>query len=315
MNRSTSLSSRLNSLRPGRHAIAPDTVVEPLPMLGPQCREYLGGAGIGAYLDARQRGEDPPVMLGGGLLKDGAIYWSEEAATPRILRWGAGIAGAAGFGVLLLAGLMLAGWLGGIPGGAAAAVPVSALLFGVAVVASRRAARSSGETVMVARFRRASGMVSVPQRSGAAPMELHFDGFEAFLVSEPADDGRIRYRLMLRHRRPDVELCCPEVFTERWRVHHLWEVLQQFMDADNQLPDLPQLEAMREQDPASIGFDRQRRRPPKYWKEMYLDRARELEATSRKAALAYPWGLSRFQAIAQGWTPSGVGEGGWIRRR
>jgi len=44
---------------------------------------------------------------------------------------------------------------------------------------------------------------------------------------------------------------------------------------------------------------------------MPMDKAEAMRRKSRQAAETFPWGLTREQALAEGWQPSGVREGNW----
>ena len=83
------------------------------------------------------------------------------------------------------------------------------------------------------------------------------------------------------------------------------------MDISKPLPDIPSMEPYRSMDPVTAAYDQKHKRPPRYWRDMDLEKAEELQKAAAKAASQYPWGMTREQAIAQGWEPSGVGQGDW----
>jgi len=92
-----------------------------------------------------------------------------------------------------------------------------------------------------------------------------------------------------------------------------WEFLQQYMDISKPLPDVPTMEPFRDKDPVTAAWDKAHNRPPRYWREMDIGQAKRSRDFAYEAASQYPWGLTREQALASGWQPSGVGEGGWRR--
>jgi len=50
-------------------------------------------------------------------------------------------------------------------------------------------------------------------------------------------------------------------------------------------------------------------RPARFWKHQDPEEVRSWSSASREALSKYPWGLTREEALAVGWTPSGYGEG------
>ena len=87
------------------------------------------------------------------------------------------------------------------------------------------------------------------------------------------------------------------------------------MDISKPLPDIPSMEPYRSMDPVTAAYDKANNRPPDYWKNMDMEKAKQMHDAAYKAAKSYPWGLSREQALEQGWQPSGVGEGDWKQTR
>ncbi|WP_386080091.1 hypothetical protein ACFIOZ_17785 [Vreelandella sp. F11] len=47
-----------------------------------------------------------------------------------------------------------------------------------------------------------------------------------------------------------------------------WDMLQRFMDTSQPLPDSPQWEQFRPLDPATLEWDKETGRPPRYWRDM-----------------------------------------------
>ncbi len=47
-----------------------------------------------------------------------------------------------------------------------------------------------------------------------------------------------------------------------------WDFLQRYMDVEQPLPDIPMLEASRDQDPTTRQYDQQIKRPPRFWHSM-----------------------------------------------
>jgi len=121
--------------------------------------------------------------------------------------------------------------------------------------------------------------------------------------------GNVRYHLFLYHRATGRYVQDPRGCEEPWEVEVEWECLQQFMDVSRPLPELPRSEPFRARDPVTAEHDRRVGRPAEYWKHVDEAEAQEMHARAREAAKSYPWGLSREQALAMGWRPSGYGEG------
>ncbi|MEI8631848.1 hypothetical protein P4S72_06700 [Vibrio sp. PP-XX7] len=89
----------------------------------------------------------------------------------------------------------------------------------------------------------------------------------------PNHQGLLSYRLMLVHRYDDygqgvnigtlVGVNMPHAEYKR-----LWNMIQQYMDVSQPLPDIPMLEPFREQDPTTAAYDKQTGRNPRYWRDM-----------------------------------------------
>ncbi|SEP20457.1 hypothetical protein [Aquisalimonas asiatica] len=161
------------------------------------------------------------------------------------------------------------------------------------------------------RFQRCTGMVSLWAGRRVGRLELPFEEFEAFAAPTSTAVGTYRYRLVLVHRSTDYTVAYPGEQLEVWETQLVWEELQQFMDVREPLPDIPELEGVRHRDPVTAVHDSESGRPESYWLELSDDHVSALHEQARRSAEVYPWGLTRDQALASGWRPSGVGEGDW----
>lgn len=155
---------------------------------------------------------------------------------------------------------------------------------------------------------RRTGMITIPQKKGATS-ELPFDEFDPYLTTATNPTGSTDFYLQLGHRYSEARVQYPPNLPEPWQAYLAWEYWQQYMDISQPLPDTPRMEPYRSRDPVTAEHDTKYQRPADYWKNMDVDLARAMKQASIKAAATYPWGATRQQALAQGWKPSGVGEG------
>jgi len=144
---------------------------------------------------------------------------------------------------------------------------------------------------------------------------IPFDEFDPYFSIATNPTGSSNYYLRLVHRYSSRSVVQPDSYNTPWEAEVGWELLQQFMDVSQPLPDVPGWELTRRYDPTSIEYDQRHGRPPDYWKDRDIEQVRKWVDASRKAAEAFPWGSTREQALAMGWQPSGVGEGDWLDRR
>ncbi|MGD8570601.1 MAG: hypothetical protein PVJ39_21110 [Gammaproteobacteria bacterium] len=142
---------------------------------------------------------------------------------------------------------------------------------------------------------------------------LPFDEFDVCMPAGTRPTGSHDYYLRFVHKYSDKWFQHPTAKDNAWEVEQDWEFWQQYMDISQPLPDIPKLEPYRDRDPVTADWDKQHHRPKDYWKNLDMDKARAMQRKSRQAAEVYPWGLSRDEAMAAGWRPSGVGEGDWRR--
>jgi hypothetical protein len=159
-------------------------------------------------------------------------------------------------------------------------------------------------------FHRRKGTISIPRKK-SPPLELPFDEFEGFLGSSVNPSGSTDYHLILAHRYTATLIQNPSGHQDPCVINVEWEIMQQFMDISKPLPDIPSAEPFRERDPVTATYDKQLNRPPRYWRDMDIAKAKQMQDAAYKAASQYPWGLTREQALASGWQPSGFGEGDW----
>ncbi|GEM_PF-3520157 len=155
---------------------------------------------------------------------------------------------------------------------------------------------------------RRTGMITIPQKK-STPLELPFDEFDPYLTTATNPTGSTDFYLQLGHRYSEARVQYPPNMAEPWKAYLAWEYWQQYMDISKPLPDSPRMEPYRSRDPFTAEFDKKHKRPTDYWKNTDIDQAWDMKTHALKAAATYPWGTTREQALAQGWRPSGYGEG------
>lgn len=155
---------------------------------------------------------------------------------------------------------------------------------------------------------RRTGMITIPHKKGKT-LELPFDEFDPYLTTATNPTGSTDFYLQLGHRYSEARVQYPPNMAEPWKAYLAWEYWQQYMDISKPLPDSPRMEPYRSRDPFTAEFDKKHKRPADYWKNTDIDQAWDMKTHALKAAATYPWGTPREQALAQGWRPSGYGEG------
>lgn len=126
-------------------------------------------------------------------------------------------------------------------------------------------------------FNRRTGMVTVfePRKkqsdASVVRLEAPFHAFDAFIITAPDRQGLPMNGLSLVHRLGKGEinfddLIAPDRTTTE--ACTLWDFLQNYMDISRALPDMPELEACRRDDPVTAAFDASQGRNPRYWMEM-----------------------------------------------
>jgi hypothetical protein len=156
---------------------------------------------------------------------------------------------------------------------------------------------------------RRTGLVTFTWKK--ARVSLPFDEFDVCMPIGTRPTGSHDYYLRFVHKYSDMWFQHPTSRDNAWEVEQDWEFWQQYMDVSQPLPDIPKMEPYRSRDPVTAAWDEKHKRPKDYWKNMTLEKAEEMERSSRQAGQSYPWGMTRAEAIASGWKPSSVGEGDW----
>jgi hypothetical protein len=229
------------------------------------------------------------------------------------------------FGYVFLA----AGWIGGIAGLLAFGVPA---IFGnttlllmywkftlVWIVSFHMLYKLCGNVVKRGwvkdkndtYFNRRTGMVTFTWKGKR--VSYPFDEFDAAVQHVVGYAGNVNYHIILLHRYTSQFFRNTASCWNIWETEIEWEFMQQYMDISKPIPDIPQMEPFRDKDPVSAQWDAQHGRPKDYWKNMTIEKAEAMYKRAKDAAEYFPWGLTREQAIAQGWQPSGVGEGDWCQ--
>ncbi len=137
--------------------------------------------------------------------------------------------------------------------------------------------------------------------------------FHEFNVAIRHNVGRanVSYHLFLYHAETGHFCMEPGGQVEQWKAEQNWEVLQQYMDISQPLPDIPRMEFYRERDPVTAAWDKKHNRPKHYWRDKEFEAANKMHEQSVIAAKAFNWGETREQALQRGWNPSGMGDGDW----
>ena len=144
-----------------------------------------------------------------------------------------------------------------------------------------------------------------PYKGG--PADIHpFHEFDAFLNSSSSPKSGFLYHSLFISHRDNKEL----VFTGtdqanesalKESVYLSWELVQQFMDISQPLPDTPEFEPFRHLDPVTAEWDKHHNRPPKLYAQMPDRIWDKLTKKVWEYEKGFKWGASRQQNINNGW--------------
>ena len=158
-------------------------------------------------------------------------------------------------------------------------------------------------------FNRRTGMVTSTWKGKR--VSYPFDEFDVSVQHVVGYAGNVNYHIFLIHRYTTQFFRSPTGFWNLWEAELDWEFYQRYMDISRPLPDVPNMEPVRHNDPVSAKWDEDHRRPKDYWLNLPMEKVEAMHKASKQAAENFPWGLTREQAIASGWKPSHVGQGDW----
>ncbi|SHO59069.1 hypothetical protein [Vibrio quintilis] len=124
---------------------------------------------------------------------------------------------------------------------------------------------------------RETGMVTLYGKGNRVIFSHPFIEFDCILMSNPNHQGSLSHHLKLVHRYHDYNegaiglgsMCGMHLSQEEYL--RVWNMIQQYMDVSQPLPDIPILEPFREQDETTVAHDKKTGRNPTYWREMTDD--------------------------------------------
>ncbi|WP_224055376.1 hypothetical protein [Vibrio penaeicida] len=119
---------------------------------------------------------------------------------------------------------------------------------------------------------RQTGMVTLYDNDEDVIYSHPFVEFDCCLFSSTNQYGHLSFGIALVHRYSDYSqhVTIGEMIGSTHPDDHkrLWNVIQQYMDVSQPLPDLPLLEVFRSKDPTTAAYDKEIERDPKYWRSM-----------------------------------------------
>lgn len=142
-------------------------------------------------------------------------------------------------------------------------------------------------------FNRVTGQVRMALGRGRY-FEAPFVEFDAY-VDRVIQQSGVFYRLILVHRYTQKSFhntAFSSIESSKFEVLALWDVLQQYMDVSQPLPDTPRLEPFRHLDPVTAEHDKKTGRNPRYWRDLDLEAWKEGEGWNEvhRRQCEYPWG-------------------------
>jgi hypothetical protein len=152
-------------------------------------------------------------------------------------------------------------------------------------------------------FRRHEGRFYPVNHSWDEPLD--FADFDPYVARSFRGSGDTGLRLMLCHRRETTRLAHPQdAVGTVVPVWLRWELLQHYMDVRWPLPEVPECEPFRPDDPTTAEADERRGRPPHLLGNLSVLQFNALREATTRAANTFPWGKTRAEAKAEGWQPS-----------
>ncbi|MED5239964.1 MAG: hypothetical protein VX379_10345 [Pseudomonadota bacterium] len=147
-------------------------------------------------------------------------------------------------------------------------------------------------------FQRDTGLVRVPLDKKDY-IELPFEEFIPG-ISLGSSRGYPRYGLVLIHRYTGHGLSNPgSISDSRKRVFLEWEFIRQYMDPTLPIPDTPDMESIRQDDPVTRQWDAQYGRPTDFWRSMSDGDYYDLIGGS--ADNGFPWDELQLGVYPEGW--------------
>ncbi len=139
---------------------------------------------------------------------------------------------------------------------------------------------------------RATGMVCLPPgKYRPTAREIPFAEFDGYCRSTTSPVGVASYYFCMGHRYEPIYVSYGGEATTFGDHYGTWEELQQLMDINLPLPDLPEFEPFRQQDPTTKAWDEKHGRDPDYWKKMNPDWLPDLRREGYEALKAVDWSL------------------------
>ncbi|SHO58235.1 hypothetical protein [Vibrio quintilis] len=120
---------------------------------------------------------------------------------------------------------------------------------------------------------RQTGMVTLYDRNNKELYTYPFIEFDCVLTATPTHQGLLTYRLTLLNRYSPHEKGINiglqiGINASVAEYHRLWNMIQQYMDTSQPMPDIPILEPFRAQDQTTAEYDQKTGRASHYWRSM-----------------------------------------------
>ena len=158
-------------------------------------------------------------------------------------------------------------------------------------------------------FQRNTGLVRVPLDKKDY-VELPFDEFIPG-ISIGSSRGYPRYGLVLIPRHTGHGLSNPgSISGSRNWVFQEWEFIRQYMDSNLPIPDTPDMESIRLDDPVTRDWDAKYGRPADFWRSMSEGDYYELIKGSHDNG--FPWEELQLGIYPEGWQGSAYSRLPWV---
>ena len=129
-------------------------------------------------------------------------------------------------------------------------------------------------------------------KPGEVDSQAPFHEWEGYMLSLPDQQGFLWYRLVLVHKTREWALPLNQLVpatTNREDVFAYWDLIRQYMDVTQPLPDIPLFEAYRHLDPTTAEHDRKKGRDPRYWFNMDDDSYAAFKKENMRKLFAREW--------------------------
>lgn len=117
-------------------------------------------------------------------------------------------------------------------------------------------------------------------------IEIPFSNFKPFAYTKQILFRRC-FSLCLKDEKIKISVINPECYSESAAPYADWTFIKLFMDSTKPLPDLPIFEPVRPKYAATKCYDENNSRPPRFWRDMEMEKAEKIIEDSRSKLMKF----------------------------